>query len=100
MANFAEDLEGGEIALIVAGVAIVAFVIYKIVGLFNSGNTATPVGAAGGTVASVLNAATQGVNTLLGTDASAGTPGSNSNLFYTGIENFFTTGSLTGDTSQ
>jgi hypothetical protein len=99
MGSFGEDLEGGELALIVVGVAIVAYVIYKIVGLFNSGSSSTPLGAAGGTVAAVLNAAQTGVDTLTG-GSSTSTPGSNSNLFYTGLSNFFSTGSLSGDTSS
>jgi hypothetical protein len=37
------------------------------------------------------------IDTITGANGSAGTPGTDSNLFYSGINNLFTTGSIYGD---
>lgn len=78
-------LELGLIALIVGGVA---YILYEAFGFFNqSGAT--------GAVSAALAPVTKASDTLFG--KGAGTPGTDSNLFYSGVENFFTSGSVYGD---
>lgn len=81
-------LELGIIALIVAGIG---FILYEGFGFLNSSGATDTVKAALAPVATASD-------TLFGKGAD--TPGTNSNLFYTGIDNFFSTGSIYGDRSQ
>lgn len=78
-----EDIvELGIIALIVVAVG---FILYEAFGFLSES------GATGG-IASALSPLTKAASTLTSSDAS--TPLSDSNLFYSGIDNFFNTGSI------
>jgi hypothetical protein len=72
----------------------IAFIIYELLQALS--NQSGPLGQAASAITKPVTTAEQ---TLLG-GTSTGQNGTDSNLFYSGIENFFTTGSLTGDTSS
>lgn len=78
-----EDIiEGG----IILGILIaIGFIIYEAFGFLNSSGATDAVKSALAPVATASD-------TLFG--QGAGTPGTNSNLFYDGVDNFFHTGSI------
>lgn len=88
----AEDvISFGFIALIVAGIG---YIIYEAIGFYNQGGS--PLQSLGSAVSTAVDAASAPVSTLVGGPSTAD-PGSSSNLFYQGIDNFFTTGSIYGN---
>lgn len=80
-----EIIEGG----IILGIVIaIGFILYEAFGFLNQSGATDAVKSA---LAPVAKAS----DTLFG--QGAGTPGTDSNLFYTGIDNFFGTGSVFGN---
>lgn len=84
-----EIVELGIIALIVAGIG---FILYEAFGFFKDSGATSAIGNVADAVTAPVATAS---DTLFG--KGAGIPGSNSNEFYTGIDNFFHTGSIYGD---
>jgi uncharacterized protein (UPF0333 family) len=89
---------------VLAIVGAIVYILYKVFkgteGAVNSVSTAANsaagvVQSAGQLVQSPINAISGAVDTLSGGQATS-TPASNSNLFYEGVSNFFTCGSIYG----
>lgn len=78
-----------ELGIIAVVLIAVAYILAKALGFLNSS------GVTGG-ISSVLSPVGDAVSTVTG-DASV--PLSNANLFFQGIDNLFTTGSIYGDPS-
>ena len=78
---------------------LVAGIIWLVYDVFNKSGASRAVSSAADTIDSAgtliqapIDAVSGAVDTISGNGASV--PGSNSNLFYTGISNFFKTGSI------
>lgn len=90
-----DDIDLAEVGFVAVIAIVVGFIIYEILQSINS--PSSPIGQAASAVTAPVTAAE---TTLLGTGGAAGVTGSDSNLFWSGITNFFSTGNLTGDTSS
>lgn len=83
-------IEGLEEVAIIGGLAFLAYVLYN---AFSS-----PAGQAIGQLASgLIQIPATALNTLVASGDAAGTPGTDSNLFYAGVNNLLSTGSIYGD---
>ena len=85
-----------ELGIIAAVLIAVAVILYEVFGFFKDSGATSALSSAGNGAASVLNAGASAIDTLTG-GGSTSVPGSNSNLFYSGVENFFSTGSVYGN---
>jgi uncharacterized protein (UPF0333 family) len=87
---------------LVAGIGIlVAGIVWLVYDIFNKSGASHATAAAADAIDSVgtlaqapIDAVSGAIDTLAAPNGSAQTPGSNSSLFYTGISNFFKTGSI------
>jgi ABC-type nitrate/sulfonate/bicarbonate transport system substrate-binding protein len=86
-----------ELGIIAVVLIAIGWILYQALGFFQNSGVTDTLSAAGGGAAQVLNAGAGAVQTLTGGGDTA--PGSNNNLFYSGVENFFSTGSIYGDSS-
>lgn len=90
-----DDIDLAEVGFVAVIAIVIGFIIYELLQALQ--NTNGPIGGAAKAIVAPVQSAE---DTILGANNSAGVTGSNSNLFYSGIENFFTTGDLNGDTSS
>lgn len=89
-----DAVEGLEAVAVVGGIALAAYFAYKL--LMGFGNSQTGA-ATDSLVSGLVQIPATGINTIVGAGGAAGVPGTDSNLFYGGLDNLFTTGSIYGD---
>ena len=93
----ATTLDGIEDVLIVGGACVLAYFLYQLLSGLGSSQTGQ---AADSLAASAVQIPATGLNTIVGTDGAASTPGTDSNLFYSGVDNLIDHGSIYPEQSQ